>query len=185
MIRLFTALEIPATTTGSLQRLQSGLQGARWIDPENFHITLRFIGDVPEDTAGEIDEILSRIQASPFDVELRGLGQFGNNRPRAVWARIMDSAPLLALQAQQETALQQMGLAPESRKYAPHITLARLNSRKTDAAGVMQYIEQHNLFHELPFSATRFVLFSARSGRGGGPYIAERTYPLGTDIQPS
>lgn len=184
MIRLFTALEIPKTPSGRLQSLQSGLSGARWIEPESFHITLRFIGDVAEDTAVEIDETLSRLQAEPFDIELRGLGQFGNNRPRAVWARIEESAPLLALQAHQETALQKIGLPPETRKFTPHITLARLNGHRTNTTGVMQYIEQYNLFHEPPFTVTRFVLFSARGGRGGGPYIAERTYPLDNTILP-
>ncbi|MEQ9146003.1 MAG: RNA 2',3'-cyclic phosphodiesterase [Parvibaculaceae bacterium] len=178
MIRLFTALEVPADAADRLRTLQSGLRGARWIDPENFHITLRFIGDVPEDTACEIDEALSHIHASPFDLSLQGVGQFGNTRPHAVWAGVSDTQPLRALQARHETAMQKIGLRPEPRKYTPHVTVARLNKRSTSAGDVMHYIEQHNLFMSLPFRVTRFVLFSARSSRGGGPYIAERTYPL-------
>ncbi len=183
MIRLFTGLEIPRAIAGRLQRLQSGLPGARWIEPESFHITLRFIGDVSEDTASEIDEILSGIHADPFEVELRGTGQFGNKRPLAVWAGIINSAPLAALQMLQENALQKMGLPPETRKYLPHITLARLTNRQTRATNVMRYIEQNNLFHEPAFTVRQTVLFSARTGRGGGPYIAERTYPLGADTR--
>jgi len=185
MIRLFTALEIPTTTAGRLQSLQSGLQSARWIEPESFHITLRFIGEVSEDTASEVDEALSSVQADPFEVELCGLGQFGNKRPRAVWAGLIDTPSLLALQAHLETVLKKIGLTPESRKYMPHVTLARLNNRKTSGGDVTQYIEQNNLFHEPAFLVTQFVLFSARTGRGGGPYIAERTYPLASDTLPA
>jgi RNA 2',3'-cyclic 3'-phosphodiesterase len=178
MIRLFTGLEIPPSIAQRLSLLQSGLQGARWIDPENFHITLRFIGDVPENTACEIDETLSSIYEDPFDLELHGIGQFGNDKPHAVWAKVGESEPLRALQAHQEIALQRLGLRPEPRKYTPHITLARLNKRGVNASDVMHYIEHNNLFASEPFEVTRFVLFSARSSKGGGPYVVERAYPL-------
>jgi RNA 2',3'-cyclic 3'-phosphodiesterase len=178
MIRLFTALEIPTSAAERLCTLQSGLQNARWISPENFHITLRFIGDVSEDTAFEVDEALSQIHAQPFDLHLDGLGSFGHSKPHALWAGVAESEPLRALQARQEVAMQKLGLAPEPRKYTPHVTLARLNKRATNAGDVMRYIEHRNLFSTLPFEMTRFVLFSARNSKGGGPYVAERTYDL-------
>lgn len=178
MIRLFTGLEIPASAAQRLSLLQAGLQGARWIDPENFHITLRFIGDVPEDTACEIDEALSHIYEDPFDLKLHGIGQFGHDKPHAVWAGVAESAPLKALQAHQEIALQRLGLRPEPRKYTPHVTVARLHKRTTSPSDVMHYIEHNNLFASEPFEITRFVLFSARSSKGGGPYVVERVYPL-------
>lgn len=179
MIRLFTGLEIPPSAAQRLSLLQAGLQGARWIDPENFHITLRFIGDVPEDTASEVDEALSHIYEDPFSLELHGIGQFGHDKPHAVWAGVAESAPLRALQAHQEIALQRLGLRPEPRKYTPHVTVARLNKRNTSPSDVMHYIEHNNLFASKPFEITRFVLFSARSSKGGGPYVVERSYPLG------
>ncbi len=178
MIRLFTALEIPASASDHLCTLQSGLQNARWISPENFHITLRFIGDVSEDMAFEIDESLSLIRAEPFDLHLSGLGSFGHSKPHALWAGVADSDPLHALHARQETAMQKLGLKPEPRKYTPHVTIARLNKRATNAGDVMHYIEHRNLFSTLPFPVTRFVLFSARNSKGGGPYVAERIYDL-------
>jgi len=182
MIRLFTGLEIPPSVAQRLSLLQAGLQGARWIDPDNFHITLRFIGDVPEDTAAEIDETLSRIYEDPFDLELQGIGQFGHDKPHAVWARVAESAPLRALQAHQEIALQRLGLRPEPRKYTPHVTVARLNKRNTSPSDVMHYIEHNNLFTSEPFNVSRFALFSARSSKGGGPYVVERSYPLDETI---
>lgn len=178
MIRLFTGLEIPAPAAERLCTLQSGLQNARWISPENFHITLRFIGDVSEDTAFEIDEALSQIHAQPFDLHLDSLGSFGHSKPHALWAGVAESEPLRALQARQEITLQKLGLTPEPRKYTPHVTLARLSKRATNAGDVMGYIEHRNLFSTLPFEVSRFVLFSARNSKGGGPYVAERTYDL-------
>ena len=178
MIRLFTGLEIPFSIGQRLSLLQSVLQGARWVEPENFHITLRFIGDVPEDTACEIDEALSYIHEDPFELELQALGQFGNEKPHAIWARVSESAALRALQAHQEIAMQRLGLRPEPRKYTPHVTLARLNKRSTSASDVMRYIEHNNLFSSQPFLVSRFALFSARSSKGGGPYVIERSYPL-------
>ena len=94
MIRLFTALEVPASAAERLCTLQSGLRGARWISPENFHITLRFIGDVSEDTAFEIDEALMQIEAAPFDLQLDGLGSFGHSKPHALWAGVAESETL-------------------------------------------------------------------------------------------
>ncbi|MEQ9519204.1 MAG: RNA 2',3'-cyclic phosphodiesterase [Parvibaculum sp.] len=178
MIRLFTALEIPDPVSLRLQMLQSGLRGARWISPENFHITLRFIGDVPEDVANEIDDALAKINDAPFDIELEGIGQFGHAKPHAVWAAVKPTPALTALQARQEMILQRAGLAPETRKYTPHVTLARLTRSATSPGEVMQYIEHNNLFSAQPFEAARFVLFSSRASRGGGPYVAERTYDL-------
>ncbi|WP_420560123.1 RNA 2',3'-cyclic phosphodiesterase [Tepidicaulis sp.] len=175
MIRLFTALEIPLAIAGQLTALQSGLKGARWIDPEAMHITLRFIGEVPEDTAHDIDRALSGIYAAPFDITLDGIGEFGGRKPHAVWARVADNPGLMQLQARQETALQRAGLAPDRRKYTPHATLARLR-RGTDPADVMRYIERNNLFRAGPFPVSRFVLMSSRLSQGGGPYITERAY---------
>ena len=178
MIRLFIALEVPSSVSLRLQMLQAGLRGARWISPENFHITLRFIGDVPEDAAHEIDAALSLMNEETFLVELEGLGQFGHAKPHAVWAGVKPSPALLALQARQETVMQRIGLTPEPRKYTPHVTVARLSRRTTSPCEVMQYIEHNNLFAVPPFEAARFVLFSSRASRGGGPYVVERTYDL-------
>ena len=93
MIRLFTALEVPDEVAERLMRLQRGLDGARWIERPDFHITLRFMGDVPEDIADDIDEALSEIPMAPFDVELEGLGEFGGKRPHTLYAGVKLSEP--------------------------------------------------------------------------------------------
>jgi 2'-5' RNA ligase len=176
MIRLFTALEIPDEISARLERLQNGLDGARWIERGDFHITLRFIGDIPEDVAGDIDEALEEIRFEPFDIELEGVGEFGGRKPHTLWAGVRPSDSLRHLQTRHESAIRRVGLPPETRKYAPHVTLARL--RGLDAETVYRFIGENNLFAAPRFTVTRFVLFSSRTSIGGGPYVAERVYPF-------
>lgn len=180
MIRLFTALEIPPHVADRLELLQSGLKGARWIDREAFHITLRFIGEVPENMAGDIDRALSSLRTEPFSVTLDGIGEFGGKKPHAVWARVAENPQLMQLQARQENALRRIGLTPERRKYTPHVTLARMR-RGAEPSEVMRYIERNNLFRAGPFEVRQFVLMSSRLSQGGGPYIVEREYMLGAE----
>ena len=175
MIRLFTALEIPGEIAGRLTRLQRGIEGARWIEPSDFHITLRFIGDVPEDIANDVDEALQEIGFDPFEIEIEGVGEFGGKKPHALWAGVRPSEPLTRLQARHESAMRRVGLKPETRNFTPHVTLARLKG--IEPPEVYRFIEANNLFATPRFEVSRFVLFSARTSTGGGPYVPERTYP--------
>lgn len=175
MIRLFTALEVPPEVSGKLTQLQRGLDGARWIEPHDFHITLRFLGDIPENLADDADEALSQIPMTPFPVEIEGLGEFGGAEPRALWARVKPSEPLRVLQGRHERAMRRIGLKPETRNFLPHITIARL--KRADPAEIAQFIQAHNLFATPDFTATRFALFSSRASKGGGPYVIEKIYP--------
>lgn len=181
MIRLFTALEIPDEIAERLVRLQRGIEGARWIEPEDFHITLRFVGDIPEDVAADVDEALQDIRFEPFDIELEGVGAFGGAKPHAVWAGVRASEPLKQLQARHESAMRRAGLKPETRNYTPHVTLARL--RAEENPDVYRFIEANNLFAAPRFEVGHFVLFSSRTSTGGGPYVAERVYPPEEDWQ--
>ena len=126
MPRLFTGLEVPEDIGHSLAALRGGLPGARWIDPENYHLTLRFIGDIDGIAANEIASMLFRVHRKPFEVTLQGLSSFGGKKPRAVVAAVAPSRPLMELQAELERLLQRVGLDPEGRKFTPHVTLARL-----------------------------------------------------------
>src|SRR6201984_3073277 len=127
MPRLFTGLEIPADIGQTLSNLRGGLPGARWIDPENYHVTLRFIGDIDGISANEIASMLFRVNRKPFEVRLQGLTGSGGRKPRAVVASIVPSKPLIELQAELERMMQRIGLDPEGRKFTPHVTLARLH----------------------------------------------------------
>jgi 2'-5' RNA ligase len=177
MPRLFSGIEIPRNLGDRLASLRSGLPGARWIDPENYHFTLRFIGDVDDRTAREFADQLATIRASAFELTLGSLGSFGGRKPRAIWAGIEACEPLAALQRANEHAARAAGLEPESRKFSPHITLARLRGPK--AGAVAHYLESSSFFSAEPFEVQQFVLYSARASRGGGPYVVEEAFPLG------
>ena len=176
MPRLFTGIEIPAEIGQHLALLRGGLPGARWIDTENYHITLRFIGDVDRHTAGEIADALARIRREPITIRIDGLNAFGGNKPHSVHARVGRSTGLVELQAEHERIMQRIGLKAEGRKFTPHVTLARLRGVK--GADVAGYLALRGNFSLPPFEASRFVLYSSRASVGGGPYIIEEAYPL-------
>lgn len=176
MPRLFTALEIPETVGQSLSLLRGGLPGARWISPEYYHLTLRFIGDIDDALAREIALMLDGVKRPAFDLQIDGLSSFGGRKPRAVVAAVTPTRALYDLQGEHERLMQRVGLEPEGRKYIPHVTLARL--RDSSSRQVADYLSTRQPFRTTPFHVSRFVLYSSRASVGGGPYVVEAEYPL-------
>jgi RNA 2',3'-cyclic 3'-phosphodiesterase len=176
MPRLFTGIEIPSGVAQSLSTLRGGLPGARWVDPENYHLTLRFIGDIDDSLAHEVASLLGRVRRSPFELRVEDLASFGGRKPRAVVATLRPEKALMELQAEHERLMQRVGLEPEGRKYLPHVTLARL--RDTPSRQVAEYLAVRAPFRSPSFNVSRFVLFSSRNSVGGGPYVVEEAYPL-------
>lgn len=178
MPRLFTGLEIPADVAVELASFRGGLPGARWVDPANYHLTLRFFGDIDEAMAQDVYAVLAEgRRRGPLAVTFDGLASFGGARRRAVLARAVPASDLVDLQAEQERLVRRVGVEPERRKFTPHVTLARL--RASTPVDVACYIAERGRFPKLAFTAQRFVLFSARESVGGGPYVVEAAYPLG------
>ena len=176
MIRLFTGLEIPPDLGDTLAMLRGGLPGARWIDAENYHLTLRFIGDIDDALAHDVALMLRQVRRPRFELRLDSLTSFGGRKPRALVAAAEPSSPLMELQAEQERLLQRIGLEPEGRKFTPHVTLARL--RDSSNRQVADYLATRGYFRSRSFPVSEFVLFSSRASVGGGPYVVEATYPL-------
>jgi 2'-5' RNA ligase len=176
MPRLFTGLEVPPSVAQSLSMMRGGLPGARWVDPQNYHLTLRFIGDIDDALAHEIAGMLGRVRRVAFEMRLDGLTSFGGRKPRALVASAAPIAPLMELQAEHERLLQRLGLDPEGRKYTPHVTLARL--RESSSWQVADYLSARGHYRSMSFEVSRFVLFSSRASVGGGPYVIEAEYPL-------
>jgi 2'-5' RNA ligase len=176
MIRLFVALALPETVAQGLLAMQFGVPGARWMNREQLHLTLRFIGEVDGRDAEAIDDALSTISAPRFTLELKGVGEFGGKNPRALWAGVAANEPLAHLQRKIEATIQRVSLPAEERKFTPHVTLARL--RAVPAGRVMDFLHDHALYASGPFEAREFVLFSSKTAPGGSLYVAERTYPL-------
>lgn len=180
MPRLFTALEIPEPVRLRLSLIRAPLNGARWIDAEDMHITLRFAGDIDARTADEFADLLADVQAQPFELTIRGVGAFGGRDPRVLWAGVEPSKnsgdAVDNLHRLHERAARLAGLEPEPRAFKPHVTLARM--RRVRAPAVAQFLEENGDLHTDPFTVGRFVLLSARPGSGGPPYAMEAAYPL-------
>jgi 2'-5' RNA ligase len=176
MPRLFTGLEIPSHVSSRLSLLKGGIPGARWVEPENYHITLCFIGDIDNLLAREIAFSLDQIDRASFEIIIDGLTILGSEKPRALVAHVQDSLALSQLQSEQERMMRRLGMIPETRKFIPHITLARLkNTAPSDAA---TFLGARGMFEASKFLASRFVLYSSRNSIGGGPYVVEAAYPL-------
>ena len=176
MPRLFTGIEIPEDVAQPLAMLRGGLPGARWIDPENYHVTLRFIGDVDDVVAHEVASMLGRVRRGAFALRVEELKSFGGRKPRAIVATLGPVQAVMELQAEHERLMQRVGLEPEGRKYIPHVTLARL--RDSSSRQVADYLSLRAPLHSPLFTVSRFVLFSSRASVGGGPYVVEAAYPL-------
>ena len=176
MPRLFTGLEVPESLGLSLSFLRGGLPGAKWIDVENYHVTLRFIGDVDERTADDIAEELSRIRRSRFEVRIEGVMAFGGKQPHSLVAKVSQTAPLMELQAEHERICQRLGLPAEPRRFTPHVTIARCKGVSHEA--VATWLALRGGFSGSAWTPERFVLYSSRASRGGGPYLVEGDWPL-------
>ncbi len=176
MPRLFTGIEIPTGIAERLSFLRGGLPGARWISAENYHLTLRFVGDVDMIAAEAVAETMYHVRRMAFSLRITGLGALGTRKPHAIVARIEPSPQLTELQAEHERLMQRLGLPPDGRKYTPHITLARLRNAST--RDIADYLTLRGGFSYGSLPVERFVLFSSRDSVGGGPYVVEEAYPL-------
>lgn len=176
MPRLFSGLEIPHTVAERLSHLNNGLKKARWIEPNDYHITLRFFGDIDERQAQDIADHFSAIRKPPFDVELRDIRIFGGDNPRTLYASVLPNPRLSALQSALEQMAQRAGCKPEMRKFTPHVTIARVKRVSRDA--LADWLSAYGEFHHPAFKIERFAIFSAQPSKGGGPYLVEEAFPL-------
>ncbi len=177
-MRLFVGVPLPAEVRESLGSLCSGVPGARWVDTDNMHVTLRFIGEVDSIQAEDIDTALGDVRQPAFGLALRGVGCFDSGRKaRSVWAGVAKSDGLMHLRDKVESTIVRAGFEPERRKFKPHVTLARL--RNTPSARVGPYLEAHNAFAAGPFPVDRFHLLQSYLGHTGARYQTIADYPLG------
>jgi 2'-5' RNA ligase len=177
MYRLFAALPVPEDLWGGLAALQTNLPGASWRPEENFHITLRFFGDLSHSQARDLDELLAEIRCAPFEISMEGAGWFGRREPSAVWARVRENDALRSLSAQCERAARRLGLAPDKRPFNPHVTLAYLHEATLE--DTRKWVETHQAYRSDRFTADSFHLYSSHSAKGRpSRYEAEADYVL-------
>ena len=185
-MRLFVALELPSTMRARLSFLAGGLPGVRWVPPENYHITLRFIGELPGWRADEVDQALAGVRAPGFTLKLSGVGTFEKaGRLASLWVGVERCAALEHLQTKVETALQRAGVERERRRFQPHVTLARFGGARFGGARdgapvekVAGWVQSHNLFRSEPVVMEHFTLFSSLLGKEQAVYEPEVEYSL-------
>lgn len=174
MPRLFVAIEIPEVVKARLTEVPRHISGARWLPPDQIHLTLRFIGEVSDALAADVTSVLGEVHAPTFELALKGAGTFGPAAsPRVLWVGVRHSDPLLDLQSCVERALCSLGLAPSRRSYRPHLTLARL--KNVHANQLARFIEAIKGQALPPWDVQRFTLFcSTLSPKGATHAVVER-----------
>ena len=181
-MRLFVALALPETVRWQLRLMCGGLPGARWVAPENLHITLRFIGEVDGREFHDIDAGLAGIRAPRFTVSIAGVGHFGSgSKLRSIWAGVDKQPALNHLRDKIELAVVRAGVPPEGQKFQPHVTLARSRGELVPKLG--EFLVHHNLFRSPPFEVTHFTLFSSYLHHNGAIYMPERSYELSRELK--
>ena len=176
-MRLFVAIDLPEPLRQSLARLANGLPGARWVPTENLHLSLRFVGEVDGSQAADVDAALAAVRSEGFTLCLEGLGHFGDGRNlRALWLGVAPNPSLIRLHDKVEQALQHAGLAAETRKFKPHVTLARFKSNPGGKLGA--YLSSRAMIRLEPFEVKKFTLFSSFLARAGAIYRPEAVYRL-------
>jgi 2'-5' RNA ligase len=175
-MRLFVALPIPDSVASGLLMMQGGVPGARWQAREQLHLTLRFIGEVDGRDARDLDEVLSGIDVPAFDLQLHGVGQFGNKQPHSLWVAARPNDLLDHLQRKVDSAIRRIGQPQDAHKFTPHVTLGRL--RHPDLDKVREWLVTHALATSPEFAVDRFCLYSSKLTSDGSIYRVEQDYPL-------
>lgn len=179
MIRAFLALPLPEPVLSALRVQQFLLPLPKKVEPETFHLTLVFLGEQPEPTLEGAHEDFAALRLPRFSLALQGLGLFGGSKPRAVWAGVAPSAPLMHLQAKLEQAARRAGIPVESRRFVPHVTLGRFAPPAPEEAMRLERAIAGGMdFRTDAFEVTEFVLYESRLSPKGSRYDDLARYPL-------
>tara|TARA_B100000686_G_scaffold31896_1_gene33195 strand:+ start:86 stop:661 length:576 start_codon:yes stop_codon:yes gene_type:complete len=175
--RIFVALELPTTVKRGLQRLCAGLPGARWLSTDQYHLTLRFIGDVDGAALKDVTAALDGVDRDGFTLSLAGLGYFGKGRKaHTLWVGVEAEPTLFELQERIESILTTIGLEPQRRKYTPHVTIARLKG--VNIGRLAEYLAANEAFASGPIAIDSFALFTSFLSHNGAIYTIESSFPL-------
>jgi len=175
MHRLFIGIRPPEAVRDLLLDAMEGIEGARWADEDSLHLTLRFVGEVERPAANDLAEALGRISGEPFTLKIAGVGAFERKgHAHALWARVLPSPPLEALRQKVERACEGAGLGRETRRFTPHVTLARLNRSSGE---IRTWLASFGDMHA-EWEVDGFTLYESHLGHTGAHYEAIAEYPL-------
>jgi 2'-5' RNA ligase len=175
--RLFTAIDLPEAAKDQLELLRRGIPRARWTKDRQYHLTLRFLGEVEGPAVELVHEVLRGVRAAPFELRLEGTGHFPpRGRPRVLWAGVAPEPRLDELQRRVEKAVRRAGLPGEERRFAAHVSLARLDDAPLPR--LLDFLRDHAHFAAEPFPVERFHLYSSVLGREGSLHTVLESFPL-------
>ncbi len=175
--RLFVAIRLPDQVRERLLDAMEGLEGARWLDEEHLHLTLRFVGELETPQANELADALRPIDSPGFELEVAGFGHFERKgRPYALWARVPLVPGLEQLRQKVEHACAAIGLPRETRRFLPHVTLARLNAGTGPVGG---WLAVHGALRAGPWHVRAMSLYKSHLGQSGASYEEVTRYPFG------
>lgn len=185
-MRLFIAVDLaPAVldeTRRSVERLRRLAPEVKWANPEGLHVTLAFLGEVPDEQRDDIERVVREVASShaPLTLRARGGGGFGTKRhPRVLWVGLDGEVDALGrIQAALAAALQPLGFEPESRPFKPHLTIARAREPRGDEA-LARCVEA---LAKADFGESRIgsvVLYRSQLSPKGAKYTPLLTAPLG------
>ncbi|NQT12237.1 MAG: RNA 2',3'-cyclic phosphodiesterase [Planctomycetes bacterium] len=186
-IRTFVAVKLDSAVCANaaelIEEFRSAGADARWVDPENLHVTLKFLGDVD---AREVHEVCRAVEdavgeATPFELEIRGAGAFPNaERPRTVWLGVGAGAQeMVALNRQIEPPLEKLGYRREARRYQPHLTIGRVRRGGPGMLELAALLGEHADFEVGRTRVREVIVFSSELGRSGPTYQALARVALG------
>ncbi|GAA6202328.1 RNA 2',3'-cyclic phosphodiesterase [Aquicoccus sp. SU-CL01552] len=180
-MRAFIAIDLPEEVTAALVRLQSLLPAGRPVAEENLHLTLAFLGDQSEAVLAALHFELETIRVQPFALGFSGLGVFGGDRPRILFADVGTEPALADLHRRVTGALHRAGVAVQRARFHPHVTLARFGSRATPgtAARLHRFLSDHGDTPLPSFPVTGFGLYESTLHPSGARYNLLARYPLG------
>lgn len=178
MARLFVALDPPEPVKDALGDLQTGLPEARWHDIDDLHLTLRFIGETDPGTESELVDALDLLDPPAVTVIPRGYGHFERKgKPAVLFVAVEATPALVGLQRQVERLVRGCGVAPEPRRFTPHVTLARF-PKSIEAGRVGRWLETAPAPEIPPFTVDAVTLYRSRLRPEGPRYEPLHRFPL-------
>lgn len=176
MHRLFVAIRPPEEVRDLLLDTMEGVEGLRWQEDDQLHLTLRFVGEVERPLAEDLAAALGRLRFDPFELRIAGVGRFDHRQRGTLWAGVEPRAPLAALAAKVERLCVGVGVPPERRAFHPHITLARWG--RGVGGSLDHFLATHAGLRSEPFAIETVTLYESQLGRSGANYTAIANYPL-------
>jgi 2'-5' RNA ligase len=184
-IRTFAAIDIPPFVKDFIgefiKHIRGRRRGIKWVNTDNLHITLKFIGEHDEELTQAVESALTPIAAAatPFEITISHMGAFPDrNNPRIIWQKIETRPPLslLNLHSSIEAALEPLGIEREKRKFSSHLTIGRIK-QPSDLEGLWAYEQQHP-FPPISFEAESFSLYRSVLKPKGAQYTVLKNYSL-------